>query len=164
MASDETTTTTRRFINMQSPIRALLYGIAIWFVWVSVIVFSAEILPTGITGSPLFVSMQAVALAALVLGSAILYLRKVGESSFKEGLLVGLGWVVVLIAIDLAHSVVMPEMVPTSAPTSSPSSRRTSSCRSSRPWRWASSNGGPSNQDPERRRLPLPLRSLKEVR
>ena len=56
--------------------------------------------------------MQAVALAALVLGSAILYLRKVGESSFKEGLLVGLGWVVVLIAIDLAHSVVMPEMVP----------------------------------------------------
>ena len=112
MASDETTTTTRRFINMQSPIRALLYGIAIWFVWVSVIVFSAEILPTGITGSPLFVSMQAVALAALVLGSAILYLRKVGESSFKEGLLVGLGWVVVLIAIDLAHSVVMPEMVP----------------------------------------------------
>jgi hypothetical protein len=112
MASDETTTTTRRFINMQSPIRALLYGIAIWFVWVSVIVFSAEILPTGITSSPLFVSMQAVALAALVLGSAILYLRKVGESSFKEGLLVGLGWVVVLIAIDLAHSVVMPEMVP----------------------------------------------------
>jgi hypothetical protein len=112
MSSNETTTTTRRFINMQLPIRVLLYGIALWFVWVSLIVFSAEILPTGIVGSPLFVSMQALALAALVLGSAILYLRKVGESSFKEGLLMGLGWVVVLIAIDLAHSVVMPEMVP----------------------------------------------------
>ncbi|HZB00587.1 MAG TPA: hypothetical protein VE800_00580, partial [Actinomycetota bacterium] len=60
----------------------------------------------------LFVSMQAVALAALVLGSTILYLRKVGEGSFKEGLLVGLGWVVVMIALDLAHSVLMPGMVP----------------------------------------------------
>jgi hypothetical protein len=97
---------------MQSPIRALLYGIAIWFVWVSLVVTAAQVLPAGIVGSPLFVSMQAVALAALVLGSTILYLRKVGEGSFKEGLLVGLGWVVVMIALDLAHSVVMPEMVP----------------------------------------------------
>ena len=97
---------------MQSPIRALLYGIAIWFVWVSLVVTAAQVLPAGIVGSPLFVSMQAVALAALVLGSTILYLRKVGEGSFKEGLLVGLGWVVVMIALDLAHSVLMPGMVP----------------------------------------------------
>ena len=97
---------------MQSPIRALLYGMAIWFVWVSLVVASAQLLPTEIGGSALFVSMQMVALAALVLGSTILYLRKVGEGSFKEGLLVGLGWVVVMIALDLAHSVVMPEMVP----------------------------------------------------
>ena len=96
---------------MQSPIRVLLYGIAIWFVWVSIIAASAEILPTGIVGSPLFVSMQMVALAALVLGSTILYLRKVGEGSFKEGLLVGLSWVVIMIALDLAHSVVHPDMV-----------------------------------------------------
>jgi hypothetical protein len=97
---------------MQSPIRALLYGIAIWFVWVSLIVTSAEILPTGIGGSPLLVSMQTAALAALVLGSTILYLRKVGEGSSVEGLLVGLSWAVIMIAIDLAHSVVMPDMVP----------------------------------------------------
>jgi hypothetical protein len=97
---------------MQSPIRALLYGIAIWFVWVSLIVVSAQLLPTEIVGSALFVSMQTVALAALVLGFTILYLRKVGESSIVEGLLVGLSWVVVMIAIDLAHSVVMPHMVP----------------------------------------------------
>jgi hypothetical protein len=97
---------------MQSPIRALLYGIAIWFVWVSLIVTSAQILPTGISGSALFVSMQTVALAALVLSSTVLYLRKVGEGSFGEGFLVGLSWVVVMIALDLAHSVVMPEMVP----------------------------------------------------
>ncbi len=64
---------------MQSPIRALLYGIAIWFVWVSLVVVSAQLLPTEISGSALFVSMQMVALAALVLGSTILYLRKVGE-------------------------------------------------------------------------------------
>ncbi len=97
---------------MQSPIRALLFGIAIWFVWVSLVVASAQLLPAEIGGSPLFVSMQMVALAALVLGSTILYLRKVGEGSFEEGLLVGLGWVVIMIALDLAHSVVMPEMVP----------------------------------------------------
>ena len=46
---------------MQSPIRALLYGIAIWFVW-SLIAASAQIVPTGISGSALFVSMQTVAL------------------------------------------------------------------------------------------------------
>ena len=97
---------------MQSPIRDLLYGIAIWFVWVSLIVASAQILPTGISGSALFVSMQTVAVAALVLGSTVLYLRKVGEGSFGEGFLVGLSWVVVMIALDLAHSVVMPDMVP----------------------------------------------------
>jgi hypothetical protein len=97
---------------MQSPIRVLLYGIAIWFVWVSLIVFLAEMLPTGIASSALFVSMQMVALAALVLSFTILYLRKVGESSFGEGLLVGLVCVVIMIAIDLAHSVVMAEMVP----------------------------------------------------
>ena len=96
---------------MQSPIRALLYGIAIWFVWVSLVVASAQILPTEIVGSALFVSMQMVALAALVLGSTALYLRKVGEGSFEEGLLVGLGWVVIMIALDLAHSVVHPQMV-----------------------------------------------------
>jgi hypothetical protein len=97
---------------MQSPIRALLYGIAIWFVWVSLIVASAQILPTGISGSALFVSIQTVALAALVIGSTVLYLRKVGEGSLGEGFLVGLSWVVVMIALDLAHSVLMPEMVP----------------------------------------------------
>jgi hypothetical protein len=97
---------------MQSPVRALLYGIAIWFVWTGLVVTSAEILPTGISGSPLFVSLQMAALAALVLGSTILYLRKVGECSFVEGLLVGLSWAVIMIAIDLAHSVLMPDMVP----------------------------------------------------
>jgi len=90
----------------------LLYGIAIWFVWVSLVVFSAQLLPAEISGSALFVSMQMVALAALVLGLTVLYLRKVGRSSFGEGMLVGLVWVVVMIAIDFAHSVVMPAMIP----------------------------------------------------
>jgi hypothetical protein len=93
-------------------IRATLYGLAIWFVGVSLVVFSAEILPPGISGSPLFVSMQMAALAALVLGVGILYLRNVGEGSFGEGYLVGLSWIVVMIALDLAHSVAMTEMIP----------------------------------------------------
>jgi hypothetical protein len=97
---------------MQSPIRAMLYGIAIWFVWVSLVVLSAQLLPTGIVGSPLLVSMQVVVLAALVLGFSVLYLRNVEEASFGEGLLVGLSWAVIMIVIDLAHSVVMPGMAP----------------------------------------------------
>jgi hypothetical protein len=97
---------------MQTPIRALLYGIAIWFVWVSLVVTAAEVLPTAIVGSPLFVSMQMVALATLALLFTVLYLRKVGEGSFGEGFLVGLVWVVVMVALDVAHSVAMPDMVP----------------------------------------------------
>ncbi len=97
---------------MQTPIRILLYGIAIWFVWVSLVVLSAQILPAEISSAPLFVSMQMVALAALVLGFTVLYLRKVGQSSFGEGIVVGLVWVGVMIAVDFAHSVVMPAMVP----------------------------------------------------
>lgn len=97
---------------MQSPIRTLLYGIAVWFAWVSLTVVSTQLLPTEIGGSALFVSMQMDALAAFVLGFTILYLRKVGEGSSREGILVGLGWVVIMIALDLAHSLVMPDMVP----------------------------------------------------
>ena len=97
---------------MHAPIHTLLHGIAIWFVWVSLVVFSAQLLPAEISSSPLFVSMQMVALAALVLGFTVLYLRKVGQSSFGEGIVVGLVWVVVMIAVDFAHSVVMPAMVP----------------------------------------------------
>jgi len=97
---------------MQSPIRALLYGIAIWFVWVGLVVFSAELLPTVFVGSPLFVSMQMAALSTLALIFTVLYLRKVGGGSFGEGLLVGLVWVAAMVALDLVHSIVMPEMVP----------------------------------------------------
>jgi hypothetical protein len=71
---------------MQSSIRTPLYGIAIWFIFVSLVVTSAEILPTGISSSVLFVSMQSVALAALVLGSTILFLRKVGRVRSEKGL------------------------------------------------------------------------------
>jgi hypothetical protein len=96
---------------MQSPVRALLYGIAIWFVWVSLVVVSAQLLPTEISGSALFVSMKMVALATLVLGFTILYLHNAGEGSFNEGLLIGLSWAVILIALDLGHSVLHPDMV-----------------------------------------------------
>ncbi len=86
MVSDTTTMTTRRYVDVQSPIRALLYAIAVWFVWVSLIVTAAQALTAGISGgSPLFVWIETVALAALVLGSTILYLRKVGEVAARRG-------------------------------------------------------------------------------
>jgi hypothetical protein len=70
---------------MQSPIRALLYGIAIWFVGVSLVVASAQILPTGISGSALFVSMQMVALAALVLTLPFSTFAKWGRARSEKG-------------------------------------------------------------------------------
>ena len=51
MQLDKNTTTKRRYIDMQSPIRALLHGIAVWFVWVSLVVASAQILPSGIANA-----------------------------------------------------------------------------------------------------------------
>jgi hypothetical protein len=51
VASDKTTVTTRRYINIQSPIRALLYGIAIWFT--SALTTSApSTVRRGLRGSP----------------------------------------------------------------------------------------------------------------
>jgi hypothetical protein len=88
---------------LQLPLRALLYGLAVWFIWTTLVITAFELLPEEIATSALFVSMKVVSLAALVLAVAVLYLRRVAESTLREGLVVGLGWTVLFIASDLIH-------------------------------------------------------------
>jgi hypothetical protein len=92
---------------MQRPWRALLYGLAIWFIWVTLVITAFFMLPEAFVTSPLYVSMQVISLVTLVLAFAIHYVQKVRESTFREGLLIGLVWTVVFIASDLVHNSLM---------------------------------------------------------
>ena len=106
---------------MQRPKRALLYGLAIWLLWVSLVIAALELLPAEATGSSLFAALKFGSLGLLVLGFAVLYLRAVGRSSFNEGLLVGLSWMVITIALDLAHYLMVPFDIPRYAVDVAPS-------------------------------------------
>jgi hypothetical protein len=96
-----------RSVYVQRPRRALLYGLAIWTLWVTVVITAFFTLPEAFVTSPLYVSMQVIFLVTLVLAFAIHYVRKVQESTFREGLLIGLLWTVVFIAADVTHNSLM---------------------------------------------------------
>lgn len=93
---------------MKSVLRTLLYGIGIWFIWVSLVVAAFEALPSEFTSTATFVSMKMVTLVIFVLAFTVLYMRKVRVSSLLEGLLVGLGWTAIVVALDLAHYFMVP--------------------------------------------------------
>lgn len=96
-----------RSVYVQRPWRALLYGLALWFIWVSLVITAFFTLPEAFVTSPLYVSMQVISLVTLLLAFAIHYVRKVRESTFREGVLIGLVWTVVFIASDLVHNTLM---------------------------------------------------------
>lgn len=96
-----------RSVHVQRPWRALLYGLAIWSIWVTLVITAFYTLPEALVTSPLYVSMQVISLVTLVLAFAIDYVRRVRESTFREGLLIGLIWTVVFIASDLIHNTLM---------------------------------------------------------
>jgi hypothetical protein len=93
---------------VRRPGRALAYGVAIWFIWTTLVIVAFERLPAEFGASALFVSMKVIVLVTLVLAFAVHYLRKVTESTVAEGLLVGVGWTVILVALDLAHYLMAP--------------------------------------------------------
>jgi hypothetical protein len=93
---------------VQRPGRALSYGLAIWFVWTTLVVVAFEKLPAEVGASAFFVSMKVVALVTLVLASAVHYVWTVAQSSVGEGLLIGLSWTVILVALDLTHYLMAP--------------------------------------------------------
>lgn len=93
---------------IQSVKRTIWYGLAIWFVWVTLVVATYENLPPAGQKSSLFVAGKWVSLAVLVLTFTVLYMRKVSQSSAREGAVVGAIWMGFVVAFDLAHYAMAP--------------------------------------------------------
>ena len=91
---------------MQRPIRAIVYGFAIWWIWFGFIGIS-RLFPASITEAPSFASVRLLILVLLVVFFAVDYLRRIEQGSTGEGLAVGLTWAVLMVANDLGHFVFM---------------------------------------------------------
>ena len=83
---------------MQSPKHALRYGLG---VWLGLVVVSLVMLPFETGNEALYESGKLVGLVGLVLGFAIRYLTLNRATTLREGLLVGVGWAAVSVALDL---------------------------------------------------------------
>ena len=77
---------------------ALGLGVAMWIIpfVVAVVVF-----PFRESTRPLFESIMAVAVTATAVGLGLVYLRRFRAGGIREGLLLGLIWLVISLAIDL---------------------------------------------------------------
>jgi hypothetical protein len=104
---------------MHSPTRALVYGAAIWFLSVSLGVVMALVAPAA-AASALFRPLLLIVLAALTAAFALRYGHRTGARSIREGLLVGLVWVAVMIALDLTHHLMAPFDIATYLRTQAP--------------------------------------------
>lgn len=78
--------------------RAWLLGLLVWLV---PFVVAVCIFPLKEINRALFESIMPVTLAAIVTGSTLLYFRKVPVATLREGLLLGLLWWAISLAIDL---------------------------------------------------------------
>lgn len=87
---------------MQRPVRAILYGFLIWWIWFGFIGL-ATLLPDSITTSPAFPSVRLLGLVLLVVFFAVDYLRRIERGSVREGLTVGIIWALLLVANDIGH-------------------------------------------------------------
>lgn len=102
-----TTSTTSRPSTARVAVRVLLYGLAIWLVWASVVITVAEAFPAATT-SPLFASTKVSLVVVLVLVAMRAYRRRVDVSSTAHAVLVGTAWAIVMIALDLSHYAMVP--------------------------------------------------------
>ncbi len=89
--------------------KALLLGLLVWLV-PFVVAFGIFQLKTS--WRSLFESIMPVTLAATVTGSALLYFRKTSAPSLREGLLLGLIWWAISLAIDLPLMLSPPISMP----------------------------------------------------
>jgi hypothetical protein len=78
--------------------RALLFGFLVWLVPFGV---AFAIFPLKESWRSLFESIMPVVVAAVTVLLALRYLRRVRSGFFREGLLLGLLWLVVCVVIDL---------------------------------------------------------------
>ena len=87
---------------MNRPIRAIVYGFLIWWLWFA-FVGLAQLLPDDMRAHPSFAMTRLLVLVLLVVAFAVDYLRRVERSSVGEGLAVGLTWMALMIANDIGH-------------------------------------------------------------
>ena len=83
---------------MQSMKKALIFGLLVWAV-----PFLVGVLAYGLktAGSPLFETVMAVTVAAVGVFFGIAYFQRVPESTWREGLYLGVLWLGISIVIDL---------------------------------------------------------------
>ena len=91
---------------MKRPIRAIVYGFAIWWIWFGIVMLGA-LLPDDVTSAPSFASARLLVLVLLVVTATVDYLRRVERSSVGEGLIVGMTWGLLLVANDFGHFIYM---------------------------------------------------------
>jgi phosphatidylserine synthase len=92
---------------MQSVKRAILYPIAGWTIWMTIVMTTYEILPEGVRDSAFFVGFVYTLTALAAVLFSVLYLRKAGSSSLREGWYVGLVAMAVVVALDMVHNVLL---------------------------------------------------------
>ncbi len=77
----------------------MVYGLA---VWVIPFVVAIMIFPIRMSDRPLFESVMPVVVALCVVIFSVAYLRKVSSGHLREGIILGLVWFMISIALDLA--------------------------------------------------------------
>lgn len=82
---------------MKSPKLAVLYGLLVWAIPFVVAIF---IFPFRESNRPLFESIMPVSVVLATVLFSVLYSKKVGISSPKEGLYLGLAWMLISLVID----------------------------------------------------------------
>ena len=82
---------------MTSARRALVYGLLVWLIPFAV---AFAIFPLRQSNRPLFESIMPVAVAGAVAGYAVRYFRIVTTDFVREGLRLGLVWLLISVAID----------------------------------------------------------------
>jgi hypothetical protein len=77
--------------------RAVLYGVTVWLV---PFVVAFLIFPLRESNRPLFESIMPVAIALVVVVLAVSQVRRAGRASVRDGVLLGVLWLVISTAID----------------------------------------------------------------
>jgi hypothetical protein len=91
---------------MKRPIRAVVYGFLIWWLWFGFVGIS-QLFPESFTSLPAFALLRLLVLVVLVVAFAVDYLRRVERSGVGEGLAVGVLWMALMIANDFGHFLFM---------------------------------------------------------
>jgi len=83
---------------MNKYLKIIIFGFLVWLV---PFVVSFFIYPLKTAGNPLFESIMPLTLTVIVVALAYLYLKNIETGFIKEGVVIGVIWFVINIAIDL---------------------------------------------------------------